>query len=117
MSDLNLFCCSGRLTKDAELKQKIDLLEFTVAVNFGWGNNEKTLFIKCNIWGKRATDKLCQCLNKGTGVILAGELSLNKWTSKDGTEVQELVLNVNQLSFSSYKKAEPEPEPEEMTTF
>lgn len=108
MSDISCLSFSGRLTKDAELKAVgTGLLEFSVAVNIGWGDKASVMFIKCTIWGKRATENLQQYLTKGTTIFAVGSLSVENWTDKDGQARKELAVNVQQLTFISKPDAPP----------
>lgn len=69
---------AGRLGSAAVLRstQSGDrVLGFSVAVDDGWGENKRTLWFDCSVWGKRAEslDKLG--LGKGTAVAVSGDLS------------------------------------------
>jgi len=46
----------GRIGRDPELKQvgENDLLSFSLASDTGFGDNKKTIWLDCSIWGKRA---------------------------------------------------------------
>lgn len=108
MSDISCLSFSGRLTKDAELKAVgTGLLEFNVAVNIGWGDKASVMFIKCTVWGKRATENLKQYLTKGTTVFVVGSLSIENWTDQAGQTRKELAVNVGQLTFISKPDAPP----------
>ncbi len=66
MADLNVCCFTGRLTRDAEKKvlpTGTSLVEFVLAVNTGWGDYKKSLFITCNVWGKNG-DNIYSYLKK-----------------------------------------------------
>jgi single-strand DNA-binding protein len=113
MSDINQLTVTGRLTKDSELKQLstgTDLLTFDVAVNTGFGQYAKTLFITVNLWGKTGP-KLQQYLLKGKPVGLSGELQQQEWTSKvDGSKQRKIVLSTNSVVLMSGGAA-PQTEP------
>jgi single-strand DNA-binding protein len=101
MSDMNNCSFTGRLTADAVKKvlpTGKDLVEFSMAVNFGWGDYAKTLFMTVNMWGK-AGSAVHPYLCKGKAVGVTGSIELQKWTSKqDGSQQQKLVLSCNQLT-------------------
>lgn len=102
MSDLNVMSLTGRLTKDATFgsvgSSGKQLLSMNVAVNTGFGQSKKTLFIKVNMWGERG-EKIAQYLKKGTVVAVSGQLSLNEWTGADGTDMTDLVVTTFGVDF------------------
>ena len=108
MADLSNYCFTGRLGADAQVKTINDkkLLEVSVAVNTGYGNNKKTTWYKIKVWGNRA-DTLAPMLLKGTAVAGCGELSTNEWDGNDGKHHTDLEINCSVLNVqSSGKKQE-----------
>lgn len=108
MADLSNFCFTGRLGADAVVKNVNDkrLLEVSVAVNTGYGNNKKTTWYKIKVWGNRA-DTLAPMLLKGTAVAGCGELSTNEWDGSDGKHHTDLEINCSVINVqSSGKKQE-----------
>lgn len=74
---MKMICIAGRLGKDAVLRrtqQGDAALGFSVAVDDGYGQNKRTLWFECTVWGKRA-EALEQYLKKGTAVAVSGDLS------------------------------------------
>lgn len=67
---------AGRLGKDASLRDAggTDVLGFSVAVDDGYGDNKRTLWFDCSVWGKRAS-ALAPHLTKGSAVAVSGDLS------------------------------------------
>lgn len=92
---------AGRLGKDAELKYtpKGDAVcNFSIAVDAGYGDNKKTLWIACAIWRERA-EKLAQYLTKGKFVAVSGDVDLRSWINKNNGEAQcQLSINVDKLT-------------------
>lgn len=75
---------AGRLGKDSVKRatQNGDsVLGFSVAVDDGYGENKRTLWFDCSIWGKRA-DALAPYLVKGTAVAVSGDLSTREHEGK-----------------------------------
>jgi len=69
--------CIGRLTKDAELRYTTDgsaVATMSLAVDDGYGDSKKTLWIRASLWGKRA-EGLSTYLVKGQQVWLEGRLN------------------------------------------
>jgi single-strand DNA-binding protein len=95
---MNNFSFTGRLTQDAEIHATasgLSILKFSVANNTGYGDKQKTSFINCALFGKRAEGKLKDYLKKGQEVAVSGELNLNKYTRNDGQQGASLECNVN----------------------
>lgn len=111
MADLSNFCFTGRLGADAQVKTINDkkLLEVSVAVNTGYGNNKKTTWYKIKVWGNRA-DTLAPMLLKGTAVAGCGELSTNKWDGNDGKHHTDLEINCNVINVQSSGKKQEDTE-------
>ena len=96
---MNVFTFTGHLGKDAELKQgqNGNRLTFSVAVQSGYGDNQKTTWANCVIFGKRADGQLINHLKTGQKVAIDGELTLEKWTNQQQVEQQALKVIVNGL--------------------
>lgn len=95
---------TGRLPRDAELKEvgENKVCNFTVASDVGYGDNKKTLWIECAIWGKKG-EALNGYLKKGQQVFIDGELSSREY-EKDGVNKTVFTLRVNNLDFGSAPK-------------
>lgn len=86
---MNIFTFTGNLGKDAELKSTQagnHVLTFTVAVKSGYGDREKTNWVHCSVFGKRAEGNLVSYLTKGQQVAVSGEFELKEWQAQDGTQ-------------------------------
>lgn len=93
MADLNSFCFTGRLTKDATirtLQSGKKLLVADVAINTGFGDYKKTLFVKLQQWGDRG-EKIVEYLKKGQLIGTQGELSRNEWGDEGNKKVDFIV--------------------------
>lgn len=86
---------AGNLGRDAELRNAggTDVLNFSVAVQTGFGQREKTEWVGCAIWGRRGRS-LAQYLTKGTPVTAIGEFSTREHEGQTYLEmrVQEIKL-------------------------
>ena len=97
---MNNFSFTGRLTRHAELKstgQGLSILSFSVANNTGYGDRQKTNFVNCTLFGKRAEGRLQDYLKKGQEVAVTGELNLNTFTKNDGQPSSSLECIVNSV--------------------
>ena len=96
---------AGRLGKDAALRttqggEKV--LGFSIGVDVGYGQNKKTEWIECAIWGTRA-EKLVQYLTKGMPVAVTGAGGIRNWESngKPGTSI---TCRVSELTMQGGKR-------------
>jgi single-strand DNA-binding protein len=100
---------TGRLTKDAELRQAGEgsVCSLSIASNKKVKGENVATFVSASIWGKRG-ESLVQYLRKGTSVAAVGELSTREHDGKTYLE-----LRVNEIDFmgGGDKKAEPKPAP------
>jgi single-strand DNA-binding protein len=69
---------------------------FSVAEDIGYGDNKRTQWWRCALWGARA-EKLSQYLTKGTPVTVVGNPELREFDKKDGTRGAELNVRVVDL--------------------
>ncbi|ANH79119.1 Single-stranded DNA-binding protein [Candidatus Chlamydia sanziniae] len=76
-----------------------------VGVKTRMGMKDETVWCKCNIWHNRY-DKMLPYLKKGSGVIVAGDIAVESYMSKDGSPQASLVISVDSLKFSPFGKSE-----------
>ena len=104
---MNKLIITGRLTRDAELRyipNGTPVLSFSVANNTGFGDNEKTQFFDCSLFGKRAEGKLKEFMKKGKQVLVEGEVSIKTYKKQDGSNgasLNVLVGNVELIGGNS----------------
>jgi single-strand DNA-binding protein len=86
---------SGRIGRDAEVRNVNDqkVANFSVAENIGFGENKKTQWWSCALWGKRG-ESLAPHLTKGSAVTVCGEVSVREYDGKDGSRKHELTCRV-----------------------
>jgi single-strand DNA-binding protein len=90
----------GRLGGDAELKtlqSGTQVCSFSVADDVGYGENKKTQWIKCAIFGTRA-GKVCSYLTKGTMVEVIGRPQVNTWKDKQGEPRANIEVSVSDIN-------------------
>ena len=78
----------GNIGRDAETRttQGGDkVTSFSVAGETGYGDNKKTTWVDCSIWGERGV-KICQYLKKGTKVFVMGEAGFRLWDDSHSGE-------------------------------
>lgn len=96
MPRINNWQVCGNLARDAEtthFPNGTQKTEFTLAVPKGFGEKEKTIWVRCQAWGK-ASEKYGG-LKKGEPVIVDGEYDRQDFTDKKGVkrEASRLVVN------------------------
>lgn len=82
---MNKIIVTGALGRDAELKtlpSGKNVLEFSVAVNSGFGDSKKTYWWRAKLFGDRAA-KLAGYFVKGTKLLIEGVPELREY-EKDG---------------------------------
>jgi len=97
---MNVYSFTGRLGRDSETRFTaggMAICSFTVAVDYGYGDNKGTNWLRCSLFGKRAEGKLPQYLVKGTQVAISGELRVREYTDKDGIKRTSVEVSVNDL--------------------
>ena len=101
---LNVFTASGNIGKDCESRMTQSgktIASFSLPVKSGYGENEKTSWVTCKLFGVKA-EKLPQYLTKGTKVTVSGEFVLEQW-EKDGVKHSMPCVIVNALDFGGSK--------------
>ena len=94
---MNKIILTGNITKDAELRYTANdkaYSKFCIANNEGYGDNKKTNFFNCTLWGKSA-ENLNRFLTKGQKVLITGKIELGKYTDKEGIERTTVDINVD----------------------
>lgn len=91
--------CERNATKSGK-----SICSFSVAVKSGYGENEKTTWVRCSLFGNRAEGKLPDYLVKGQKVAISGEVFLDEWEGKDGAKKSTLKMAVNTLDLIGDKK-------------
>ena len=101
---LNVFTASGNIGKDCESRVTPagkTIASFSLPVKSGYGENEKTSWVTCKLFGVKA-EKLPQYLTKGIKVTVSGEFVLEQW-EKDGVKHSMPCVIVNALDFGGSK--------------
>jgi len=100
---MNSISVCGRLGRDAELKTSnsgMQVLNFSVADDIGFGDKKKTQWVNCAVFGKRA-EALAKYLKKGMAVTCIGEVELREFDKKDGTRGASLSMVCDKVAMQS----------------
>lgn len=96
----------GNLVGDPERKATQSgksLATFTMAINTGYGEYKKSIFVKCLVWGNRV-DSVLTYLHKGDKAMVVGEMMASPYMGKDGQPKATMELNVSEIEFLSGKR-------------
>ena len=106
MSDINEVVVTGRITRDAELRQTpngTSVTDIGIASNRVWSKEsakqEETTFVDVTIWGKQA-ESLKPYLVKGRHVMVVGRLKLNKWETDEGVKRSKLSVVAEKVNLT-----------------
>lgn len=93
----------GRLTGEPEMRQvgQSSVVNFNVAsdtVRKDRDGNPMTTFVRVAIWGNRGTF-IQKNFHKGDPIFVAGELSSEEYTDRNGNDRTALNLNAQNVSF------------------
>lgn len=101
MADLSHFIFTGRLTQDASVRTLATgkkVLSANVAINTGYGEYKKVMFVKVQMWGERG-DKIVEYLKKGTAISCDGIPERNEYDTRDGQHYVEFLVTTNEINF------------------
>jgi len=97
---MNIYSFTGRLARDSETRFTpggMAICSFSVAVDYGFGENKGTNWLRCSLFGKRAEGQLPKYLVKGTQVAISGELRIREYDDKDGNKRTSVEVSVDKL--------------------
>lgn len=111
---MNNYIGIGRIVNNLELRSTNNgnsVCQFTIAINDGYGEKERTDFIDCVAWNKRA-ESICKYCDKGVKVAIEGKLQTDTY-EKDGKKIKTTKVLVNEITFiEKIKNANNEPKEE-----
>lgn len=108
---MNKITCLGNLGRDAEVRLvprasgSLPVVNFSLAVKIGYGEQERTEWRDCSYWGERA-QKVSRWLTKGKQLLVVGEPTLRTYPKRDGTQGAAIAIHVDELHFVGGKPAE-----------
>lgn len=103
MNSVNLI---GRMTKDIEIFETgtSKIGKFSIAVNDGYGDNQKSYFFEVITWNKTA-ENMEQYTGKGSKIAVSGKLQQDTW-EKEGKNYSKVIVNAFQVMFLDNKEEE-----------
>ena len=103
---MNKLIVNGNLVRDMEVKDTGKCLvgNFTIANNVGYGEEQKTNFVNCVLFGDRV-ESLVEYLVKGCKVLVEGELAIEQYEVNDEKRYATKVY-VKSLEIEKFKEQE-----------
>lgn len=96
---INTITIAGNVGKDAIVRVTPNgkhIASFSLPAKSGFGDNEKTSWLQCKMFGAMA-EKLSASILKGAKVTVTGEFVLEEWTKDDGTKVSTPTILVRDI--------------------
>lgn len=106
---LNKVILMGRLTRDPEFRQTqsgVPHCKFTIAINRQKQKEgtQEADFIDCDAW-RGTAEFVSRYFNKGSMILVEGELRNNNYTDNNGTKHYSMRVLVENVSFCESKNA------------
>lgn len=101
---LNVMVLSGRLGKDPELRSTNSgksVCVFTLAVDRGYGDKKKTIWVNVEAWNKTA-EAIARMVTKGKRVEVTGELDEDQWTDQSGQKKSRFKVVANKVDIIDF---------------
>ena len=103
---INKAILMGRLTRDPELRRTDSgkaVCNFTVAINNGYGEEQKADFVSCVAWNKTA-EFVDKYFTKGRMIIVVGRIQTRTWEDRDGKKNYVTEVVASEVAFGESKK-------------
>ena len=104
----------GNLGKDPEVRyttgeKRTAICRFSIAVNKGFGENKKTVWVNIVAFGKLA-ENCGKFLAKGRKVYVAGELDIREYDKQDGSKGYITEVNARDIEFLNSNESNATPQ-------
>lgn len=103
--DLNVVTLVGRLGKDPELKQTkngVDVIDFNIANNQGYGDTERVNWISCRAY-KNIAKVISDYCTSGSKLIINGVLNVDQWQDDSNQTHSRTYVLVTEFYFGDSK--------------
>lgn len=107
---INVITVSGNVGKDAVLRVTPNgkhIASFSLPAKSGFGDNEKTSWLNCKMFGAMA-EKLSGSVLKGAKVTVCGEFVIEEWTRQDGSQAQMPTVLVRDIDLPPRGGTQPQ---------
>ena len=106
---INKVILMGRLTRDPELRHTgkgTPVTSFSVAINNGYGEKQRTDFVNCLAWNKTA-EFVSKHFTKGKLIVIAdGRISTRSWETQDGKRAYATEVVAQEVNFGESKSSQ-----------
>lgn len=112
---INTITIAGNVGKDAVLRVTPNgkhIASFSLPAKSGFGDNEKTSWLQCKMFGAMA-EKLSAGILKGAKVTVTGEFVLEEWTKDDGTKVSTPTILVRDIDLPPKQNGQQQSRPQQ----
>lgn len=105
---MNSVILTGNLTKDVELKYTVSdnptaVCKFQIAVNEGYGDNQRVDYPSIVVFGKQAEN--CErFLHKGSKVAVSGRIQTGSYENREGKKVYTTEVIAEKVEFLGSKQ-------------
>lgn len=102
---INKVILMGRLTRDPEMRHTnsgTPVTTFSIAINSGYGENQRTDFVNCIAWNKTA-EFVTKYFTKGKMIIVIGRITTRSWETQDGKRAYATEVVANEVNFGESK--------------
>ena len=104
--------CTGRVTADLEPKvssKGTQYLRFNLAVNKGFGEKQKVVFLQCLLTGENQVQRMVNAsVKKGSLITVAGDLDVEEYDKKDGSKGTAVKVTLYDWIYTPSNKAKNE---------
>ena len=107
---VNSITLGGNVGNDLEVRYTQNgkaIGSFPLAVTNGYGDNKRTMWITCLVFGERA-EKLAPHIRKGGKIVVSGRLDVRQFDRNDGTKGTAVEVAVNEFEFCSRNDQQPQ---------
>ena len=105
---INKVILMGRLTRDPEMRHTnsgTPVTTFSIAINSGYGENQRTDFVNCLAWNKTA-EFVTKYFTKGKMIIVIGRITTRSWETQDGKRAYATEVVANEVNFGESKSSQ-----------
>lgn len=106
---INKVILMGRLTRDPEMRHTnsgTPVTTFSIAIDNGYGENQRTDFVNCLAWNKTA-EFVTKYFAKGKMIVIAdGRISTRSWETQAGKRAYATEVVAKEVSFGETKSSQ-----------
>lgn len=99
----NIVVVSGRIGKDPEIKSTNSgksVTSFSLAVDEGFGDKKKTLWLQVEAWDKTA-EAINRLSGKGKRILIEGRIGVDTWEQNGETKTRTKII-ANRVEFIDF---------------